>query len=705
MFTNINLEAELSQVVSAVKAWLSLRENRHWLVIYDNYDNPKTPGNTDPSAVDIRQYFPGADHGSIVITTRSSQVTQGRRIHIRKLPLVQERLEILSNSSRRQGIESDPAAIELVKELDGLPLALSTAGAYLEHVTTSCSEYLQLYKASWLKLQQTTPQLPSYEDRALYTTWQVTLDRIEQQNPASAKLLKLWAYFDRQDLWFELLQHANSTDDKWILKLTEDKLSFDEAVRLLCSYGLVDQDFAFQEQYSSGRYSVHSCVHMWSMCVLNKEWKESLAMLALTCIASEVPLQSEKNWWLLQQQLLPHAMIYQQLIEDGMIEIKGMEWALGSFGNLYADQGKLAKAEQMYLRALQGKEEALGLTHPSTLDTVHNLGLLYQDQGKLAEAEQMYLRALQGKEEALGLTHPSTLDTVNNLGVLYRNQGKLAKAEQMYLRALQGKEEALGLTHPSTLDTVNNLGVLYRNQGKLAKAEQMYLRALQGKEEALGLTHPSTLDTVNNLGVLYRNQGKLAKAEQMYLRALQGKEEALGLTHPSTLDTVNNLGVLYENQGKLAKAEQMYLRALQGNEEALGLTHPSTLDTVHNLGLLYQDQGKLAEAEQMLIRALQGYTKAFGNHNSSWTPVLGTISILAIIFSETNREDMIQAMYTKALSRFAAIEGPSSEVCQNLERKMEELGIAPTKPEASEGGMRNEELLSDEFELSSVPIQ
>jgi hypothetical protein len=46
----------------------------------------------------------------------------------------------------------DPGAVELVKELDGLPLALSTVGAYLEHVSMTLSDYLRLYKASWLKL-------------------------------------------------------------------------------------------------------------------------------------------------------------------------------------------------------------------------------------------------------------------------------------------------------------------------------------------------------------------------------------------------------------------------------------------------------------------------------------------------------------------------------------------------------------------------
>jgi tetratricopeptide (TPR) repeat protein len=53
----------------------------------------------------------------------------------------------------------------------------------------------------------------------------------------------------------------------------------------------------------------------------------------------------------------------------------------------------------MYVRALAGYEKALGPDHTSTLLTVHNLGLLYADQGKLSEAEQMYQRALVGYEK------------------------------------------------------------------------------------------------------------------------------------------------------------------------------------------------------------------------------------------------------------------------------------------------------------------
>jgi tetratricopeptide (TPR) repeat protein len=40
-----------------------------------------------------------------------------------------------------------------------------------------------------------------------------------------------------------------------------------------------------------------------------------------------------------------------------------------------------------------------------TLSIINNLGLLYANQGKLKEAEEMYQRALKGNEKALGLAY------------------------------------------------------------------------------------------------------------------------------------------------------------------------------------------------------------------------------------------------------------------------------------------------------------
>jgi tetratricopeptide (TPR) repeat protein len=681
MLASVDLSGNFDQVVKAVHAWLDIKKNTRWLMIYDNYDNPKTAENTDSSAVDIRRFLPRSDHGSIIITTRWAQVSQGQRIHVEKLLNIQEGLEILSNTSGQRGIDDDLDAIELVKELDGLPLALSTAGAYLEHVTTSFSEYLRLYKASWLKLQSTSPRLSSYEDRSLYTTWQITFDRIQQQNAASAKLLKLWAYFDRQDVWFELLQHANSSDE-WIKKLTQDELNFNKAVALLCSFGLVDPDRSLQRKFGSGGYSVHSCVHSWMVFVLNKEWDESLARLAITCVASNIPMRDERNSWILQQRHLQHATRQEQLIKDGKVDTKGIEWALYGLGLLYLVQGKRAEAEKMFILALQGCEEALGPDHMLTLDTVSSLGSLYSEQGKLAEAEKMYNRALQGKEKALGPNHKLMFNTINNLGGLYSDQGKLAEAEKMYNRALQGKEEALGLDHISTLNTVNNLGLLYANQGKLDEAEKMLIRALRGCEETLGPDHPSTLDTVTNLGGLYADQGKLVEAEMMYTRALQGCEEALGPKHTLTLYVQCGLGDLYRMQQKPAEAEKTTRRALNGFEETLGPKHPLTLEAVNNLGRLFADQGKLVDAEPLYTRALQGYEALDSVNLASYTPALKTILNLGNLFSETKRLDMAKTTYTRALSGYRFVQGPSSKRCRRIEDRLQALQFASVELEA-----------------------
>jgi hypothetical protein len=105
VLSSVDQKKDPDQVVSVVKAWLDFPRNTRWLIIYDNFDNPKTPGNPDGLAVDIRQFLPRSDHGSIIITTRSSQVRQGERIHVQKLPDVREGLEIVSNMLGRKGIK------------------------------------------------------------------------------------------------------------------------------------------------------------------------------------------------------------------------------------------------------------------------------------------------------------------------------------------------------------------------------------------------------------------------------------------------------------------------------------------------------------------------------------------------------------------------------------------------------------------------
>ena len=412
--------------------------------------------------------------------------------------------------------------LTLTKRLDGLPLALATAGAYLDQVAISVADYLQLYDTSWRELHESDIGLDSYEDRTLYSTWRISYDRIEQQNELAAKLLRLWCYFSNRDLWYELLSAGPSEEIPWIRELTSSLHVFSQAMRILCNYGFVEGETLLQEDLDSGGCSIHNCVHSWIIHALNSQRDPILARYAVDATARRIPDEDDPKLWITQRRLLQHVDRCVEHVKGQLVMQPDIELALHKFGDLYRYQGKLAEAEEMYPRALQGFEKALGRDHTPTLNTINNLGTLYVDQGKLMEADVMYKRALKGREKVLGADHTLTLRTVNNLGILYRIQGKLAKAEEMYERALKGREKALGADHTLTLRTVYNLGLLYKDQGKLAEAEEMYMRALEGYEKALGEEHTSTLDIVNNLGSLYADQGKLEQAEEMYSRSLKG---------------------------------------------------------------------------------------------------------------------------------------------------------------------------------------
>ncbi|KAJ8105930.1 hypothetical protein ONZ43_g7233 [Nemania bipapillata] len=100
----LGVQDNLDETIDAVKTWLSLPSNSRWLMVYDNYDNPTLPSNTDPNAVDIREYFPESYQGSIIITTRSSQVKIGHAIQLSKMQNLNDNLQILSIASKREGL-------------------------------------------------------------------------------------------------------------------------------------------------------------------------------------------------------------------------------------------------------------------------------------------------------------------------------------------------------------------------------------------------------------------------------------------------------------------------------------------------------------------------------------------------------------------------------------------------------------------------
>ena len=322
--------------------------------------------------------------------------------------------------------------------------------------------------------------------------------------------------------------------------------------------------------------------------------------------------------------------------------------AIAELGLWYHEKIIWKNAEMLYLRALAGRENALGTDHPDTLGSVNNLGDLLSDKGDHKGAEALYRRALAGFEKALGAEHPNTLTSVNNLGnLLLNNKSDYAATEGLHRRALAGREKALGADHPVTLGSVNSLGNLLSEKGDYKGAEALYRRALAGFEKALGAEHPDTLMCLGNLGILLRKKGEDHSAEALYRRALAGREKALGPEHPDTLKSMNNLGILLDSKGDLEGAEALYRRSLAGFEKALGAEHPNTLSSLNTLGILLVNKGDLEGAEALYLRALMGREKALGAEHLD---TLHSVNSLGNLLSEKGDYKGAEALYRRALA-------------------------------------------------------
>lgn len=187
---------------------MSRPDNRERLIIFDNVDRESGVDNADPYAFDVTRYFPGADHGLVLITTRLANLEQlGRSWKLGRLSKEQTGLcfragigAVVVRSQRHGSIAlrtQKPSANrfgaasaeseELFRHLDGLPLAIAQASAYLRQSEISVAKYIQLYEQQWKSLMESQDRasapLRDYPDRSVWTTWTISYGAIQALDP------------------------------------------------------------------------------------------------------------------------------------------------------------------------------------------------------------------------------------------------------------------------------------------------------------------------------------------------------------------------------------------------------------------------------------------------------------------------------------------------------------------------------------------
>ena len=562
---------EQDKIVAAVQRWLSTHEE--WLLIVDNADELAM----------VWPLLPTGNKGHVLVTTRDQATGDLESFLVEKMDHVEGTLLLLRRAHiLKPGMELEQVLLadrqiaeQIVAAMDGLPLALDQAGAYIEETKSDLSTYLECYRARRAVLLGRRGRRDHDHPDSVATTWSLSFERVEQQSAAAADLLRLCAFLAPDAIPEEIItvfmsaitQATKPTLLKrallWLRQQTgktasssssqrgaKDTFVLDEAISVLRAYSLIRRDPAEQT------LSVHRLVQAVLKDAMPDEEQKLWATLAVLAVNAVFP-DVEFEIWPQCERCLPHALVCADLVAQGDLMLLEAARLHNKAGYYLYERGRYAEAEPLYMRALRIREEQLGASHPDTATSLNNLASLYRSQGKYSEAEPLYVRALRIREEQLGASHPSTATSLNNLAGLYRSQGKYSLAEPLYVRALSIKEQQLGSDHPDTAQSLNNLAGLYNNQGEYEQAKPLVVRALAITKQQLGPEHPSTAQSLNNLAEIYRSQGKYSEAEPLYIRAQAICEQALGPQHPHTQTARRNYATLLRAMGRDEEAQQL----------------------------------------------------------------------------------------------------------------------------------------------------
>jgi transcriptional regulator with XRE-family HTH domain len=222
-------ETDQHKLVMAIKRWLEQCQ-QPWLLIFDNADDLSL----------VQDYLPHQGNGSLLLTTRANAVGSfSVPLEVEQMGLI-EGTHLLLSRAQRQGASEEEGheATNVVIALDGFPLAIDQAGAYVEETGCSFGEYLLLYqKHRKVLLARRGTQSMNYP-YSVATTWSLSFQKIEQTNPA-AELLRLCAFLAPDHIPEELLQDGAPHWPALLQEATTDLLAFNQMLETLLSFSLI----------------------------------------------------------------------------------------------------------------------------------------------------------------------------------------------------------------------------------------------------------------------------------------------------------------------------------------------------------------------------------------------------------------------------------------------------------------------------------
>jgi hypothetical protein len=195
------------------------------LLIYDNIDDLSI----------AEPFLPKAGSGHLLFTTRAHALGGlAQRLDIEKMKpeigalLLLRRADMIALEALLDMANSDDQSIAraISQELDGLPLALDQAGAYIKEAPCPLPDYLYRYRTRRSDLRQRGEFDQDYP-ASVATTWSLSFEKVSQVNPAAAELLAFCAYLSPDAIPEEMIAAGEQHLTPLLQKAVAHPLPFD----------------------------------------------------------------------------------------------------------------------------------------------------------------------------------------------------------------------------------------------------------------------------------------------------------------------------------------------------------------------------------------------------------------------------------------------------------------------------------------------
>ena len=675
-----------SPPLEQVRQFLMDPANGRWLICVDNADTIDAPRRGSfqhldphyqqglPLRVMLAHFIPKCPHGHVLYTTRSKAV--GERLtdsgHVIETGSMdqQDSHELLRSHMARTshpagGVQviqetlSDQTLEKLSTQLNGIPLALSQAAAFMRQQNLNASEYLKLVEQDESRLTHVLEHdflSMSSDDRwskAVASVWNLTFDQIDTNAPEASELLSFVAFLSPQEIPKSLLR--SFIPDEWTLTTS--------ALGTLQSYALVNvgtepetfnmhllvqlavrrrlesagsaPSWLFKvlelisEQFPRGGYEVWPksaalLPHALQVLSYCRAPTRALPLEAIAVLEVKICDYYRQQWRFSEtQDMTEHALRCLGLLGPNTKELKALVldvkyvqvWNLKDVGDF---EGAEALAKEVWLE----RQHLLGAKHTDTLMSHNVYALMLQQQGKLDEAAKAARSDLKILQKTQADDDWTLLETKRRLGTILHKLGELNEAHTILTEAFEGVSKSLGPRNIQTFKVKWCLAWVLRSQGKYAEAEKMNRETLEVQRTLLGENHEDTLKTLFLLAGDLQAQGKydeaLASARKIYDRALA----SLGRSNQYTSQAASSLASCLASaaaagdadaDAKLAEAEILYRSVLSIGEGSLRPNHPETLRARTDVATVVRLRGDPAAAEEMERETLKRLGGSLGD--------------------------------------------------------------------------------------------